>query len=75
MYTLNILDNLNKLVDLKLFYNISISPFYGEIRLQGNFCDDLTQFAKEYGIELVYDQDTKMLRGTSADGTVKIVLT
>lgn len=75
MQALNTLNELNKIVDLKLFYSINISPFYGEIRLQGNFCDDLTQFAKEFGIELIYDQDTKMLRGLSADGSIKIVLT
>jgi len=75
MKALDILNELKDKVDLKLFYHISIETYYGEIKLQGKFQDELTQFAKDEGIALVYDADTKMLRGVSSDGIVKIVLT
>lgn len=75
MKSLNTLNELNAAKKLNTFYCITLNPAYDELKLQGDFCDSNTQIAKDLGVELVYDQSIKMLRGKSSDGSLSITLT
>lgn len=67
------LANLSKLVNLRAFYNVSISPSRGDISLQGEFNSETIKAAKALGIILEFDNNYGMLRGV--EGTLRITLT
>jgi hypothetical protein len=69
------LQTISELIDLDNFYAIGLSPNNNQISLQGRFTDTTARFAKSIDVDLVYENDTTMLKGESPSGTVRIVLT
>ena len=69
------LQAISELIDLDNFYSIGLSPNSDQINLQGKFTDTTARFAKEIGVDLVYENDNGMLKGESLNGTIRIVLT
>jgi len=69
------LEEIAELIDLNNFYNIGLSPAFGQISLQGSFSDTNTRAARELGVKLEYHEDQGMLKGETNDGKLRIVLT
>jgi len=66
---------LSKSVDFEEFYSINVWVQKDEISLQGKINPYTTAAAKRLGIDLIYNNDTEMLKGETEDGSLRIVLT
>ena len=66
---------LSKSVDFEEFYSINVWVQKDEISLQGKINPYTTAAAKRLGIDLIYNNDTEMLKGETEDGLLRIVLT
>jgi hypothetical protein len=66
---------LSKTVDFEDFYSINIWVHRDEISLQGHINPTNMSSAKKLGVDLVFENDSQMLKGESEDGKLRIVLT
>ncbi len=66
---------LSKTVDFEEFYSINVWVQKDEITLQGKINPYTTAAAKRLGVDLIYINDSEMLRGETEDKSLRIVLT
>ena len=66
---------LSKTVDFEEFYSINVWVQRDEITLQGKINPYTTAAAKRLNVDLIYNNDSGMLKGETEDGSVRIVLT
>ena len=66
---------LSEIVDLNEFYSINIWVCNDQISLQGHINNTTTTITKNLEVDLIYDNETSMLRGESVDGKLRITLT
>jgi len=66
---------LSKTVDFDDFYSINVWITRDEISLQGNINPTTLSVAKKLNVDLVFDNDSQMLKGETEDGKLRIVLT
>lgn len=66
---------LSKTVDFDDFYSINVWIQRDEISLQGHINPTNMSSAKKLGVNLVFENDSQMLKGESEDGKLRIVLT
>jgi hypothetical protein len=66
---------LSKTVDFEEFYSINVWVQKDEITLQGKINPYTTTVAKKLGVDLIYNNDCEMLKGSTEDGLLRIVLT
>jgi hypothetical protein len=66
---------LSKTVDFEDFYSINVWVQRDEISLQGHINPTNMSSAKKLGVDLVFENDSQMLKGETEDGKLRIVLT
>jgi hypothetical protein len=66
---------LSKTVDFEEFYSINVWVQRDEITLQGNINPYTKSAAQRLGVNLIYSNESAMLKGETEDGSVRIVLT
>jgi len=66
---------LSKTVDFEEFYSINVWIQKDEITLQGKLNPYTTAAARKLGVDLIYNNECEMLKGSTEDGLLRIVLT
>lgn len=66
---------LSKTVDFEDFYSINVWIHRDEISLQGHINPTTLNIAKKLNVDLIFDNDSQMLKGETEDGKLRIVLT
>lgn len=74
-HTIETLKNLSNVFSLDEFYCVTLWKHSGQIHLQGKVCSDNLTVASGLDIPLVFDNESMMLNGETADRSISITLT